>query len=39
MGRGGCYALYFMVENRGYEWYNQNVKDMNKSTFTENVYE
>lgn len=30
MGRGGCYALYFMVENREYEWYNQNMKDIDK---------
>jgi len=32
-GRGGCYALYFMVENRGREWYNQGVKDINKPEF------
>lgn len=32
-GRGGCCAPYFMVENRGYEWYNQNVKDIDKSEF------
>lgn len=31
MGRGDCCALYFMMENIGYEWYNQNVKDMDKS--------
>ena len=35
MGRGDCCALYFMMENIGYEWYNQNVKDMDKSEFVE----
>ena len=34
MGRGGCHALYLMVENRGYEWYNQNKKDVDKSGFS-----
>ena len=33
MGHGGCYALYFMVENREYEWYNQNVKDIVNQEF------
>lgn len=33
MGRGDCCALYFMVEDREYEWYNQNVKGMDKSKF------
>ena len=33
MGRGDCCALYFMMENIGYEWYNQNVKDMDESEF------
>jgi len=37
VGRGGCYALYFMMENRGEEWYNQKVKDMDKSWF-ERIY-
>lgn len=31
VGCGGCHALYFMVENIGYEWYNRNVKNMDKS--------
>ena len=33
VGRGGCYALYFRVENREYEWYNQNVEDIDKSEY------
>lgn len=31
VGCGDCYALYFMVESRGYEWYDQNVTEMGKS--------
>lgn len=31
--RGDCYVLYFMVENKGYAWYNQNVKNVDKSEF------
>ena len=33
--RGDCYVLYFMVENKGYAWYNQNVKNVDKSEFVE----
>ena len=33
--RGDCYVLYFMVENKGYAWYNQNVKNVDKSVFVE----
>ena len=33
--RGDCYVLYFMVENKGYAWYNQNVKNVAKSEFVE----
>ena len=33
--RGDCYVLYFMVENKGNAWYNQNVKNVDKSEFVE----
>ena len=35
MGVADCYVLYFMVENKGYAWYNQNVKNVDKSEFVE----
>ena len=37
--RGDCYVLYFMVENKGYAWYNQNVKNVDKSEFVERFLE
>ena len=35
VGRGGCYALYFMVVCEGRKWYNQK----NKSEFADEFLE
>ncbi len=37
--RGDCYVLYFMVENKGYAWYNQNVKNVDKFFRLESMME